>query len=171
MLEILKLFYQICLFQKGPQDVPYSPLLTKLVVLSYAVISFLLLNMSNLRVIAALQVLVDIVLTISFTLIVLLWVGKLARFQQTLCALFGTDSLLNFFSIPAFATIIIPETISDISILAFFAIVGLMIWHWAIMGNILRHALEQNLGFALGLALLYVMGFYQLMSFLFPEAH
>ena len=53
--------------------------------------------------------------------------------------------------------------------LAFSAMIGLMVWHWAVTGHIIRHALEKTLLFSLGLAFLYILGSYQVMALLFPE--
>jgi len=55
------------------------------------------------------------------------------------------------------------------ALLAFFVIIALMIWHWAVIGHIIRNALEQTLVFSLGLAFLYILGSYQVMALLFPE--
>ena len=42
MYEIIRLFFDICLFRKGPEDVPHSLMLLQLSIVAYAVIGFLI---------------------------------------------------------------------------------------------------------------------------------
>jgi hypothetical protein len=166
MFELIRLFYDIILFKKAPQDVPFSLLFTRVTLAVYALINFLMLFMSSPWFVALLQTGVDVLLLMAFTRISLAWVNKSARYQQTFCALLGTDALITFAAFPATAVMLVPS--GEIAVLGFFVIVSLMLWHWSVIGYILHHALEQPLGFSLGLALLYTMGAYWLMGFLFP---
>jgi hypothetical protein len=168
MFDILRLFYDITLFKKAPQDVPFSPLLTRFTLIAYAVISFLMLFMSTRWFSALLQMAADVIFLMIFIRVSLAWVHKSERFQQTFCALMGTDALITLYAIPATAVMFIPN--GPLGMLAFLVIVGLMLWHWAVIAHILSHALAQNLGFSLGLALLYVMSAYMLSSLLFSPA-
>jgi len=165
MLDILKLIFDICLFKKGPQDVPYSLLLLRLMLIADAGVSFLMLSIGSPWLIALLQAGVGIMLVLGFCWIMLFLGGRPERFYQTSCALLGTEALISFFALPGTATLItgrMPE-------LAFSVIIGLMVWHWAVTGHIIRHALEKTLLFSLGLAFLYILGAYQVMALLFPE--
>lgn len=166
MSELIRLFYEIALFQKGPQDVPFSRWLTRFTLVVYAVISFLMLFMGNPWFSAVLQMAVDLVLLMAFTRIALVWVHKSERYQQTFCALLGTDALITFCAIPANAVMFIPGN-DGMAVLAMFTIIGLILWHWAVTGHILSQALSQPLGFSLGIALLYIMVAYQIMNLLF----
>jgi hypothetical protein len=167
MYEIIRLFYDITLFKKGPQDVPFSPFLTRITLLVYAFISFVMLFMQDYWLIAILKMGLDIVLLVLFTRLSLAWIHKSERYLQTLCALLGTDALITLAAIPASAVMLVPS--NDIAVLAFFTVIGLMLWHWAVIGYILHQALEQPLGFSLGLALLYVMANYLVIGFLFTS--
>lgn len=167
MSEILQLFYDIILFRKGPQDVPYSRLLTKVTLAVYALVSFLMLFMSSHWFSAILKMLADIVLLMAFVRITLAWVHKSERYQQTFCALLGTDALLTLCGVPATAVMLVPS--GDLAVLGFFVVVGLILWHWAVIGHILSNALEQPLAFSLGIALLYMMATYQILAILFQS--
>ena len=164
MYELIKLFYQIAIFQKGPQDVPASQWLLRLLIPVYMGINFLVLKLSSDLVSALLQVLVEVVLVLVFARGLLAFVGKPERYRQTACALLGTDALLSLFALPAIASLI-----GQGSAPAFVVVVSLMLWHWVVTGHILRHALSQPLIFALGVAFLYILASYQVMAFLFPE--
>lgn len=162
MFEIIKLFYDIALFKKAPQDVPASKVLLRLVVCVYAIVSFLMLYISTHYFNAVLQVIAEIALVFVFCKGILYWVGKPQRYQQMFTALIGIDAMMSFFAIPALAALSMPQG----SPLGLFSIVALMLWHWAITGHILRHALSQSFGFSLGIALLYIMSSYQIMEWL-----
>ena len=166
MFEIVRLFYDILLFKKGPEDVPFSPLLTRLTLVVYALVSFLMICMSSRWFHALLEMATDIVILIIFTRVALAWVHQSERYQQTFCALLGTDALITLCAIPATATMLIPS--GEIPVLGFFIVLGLMLWHWAVIGHILSHALSQSLSFGLGLALLYIIAAYQIIALLFP---
>jgi hypothetical protein len=168
MSEILKLFYQILLFKKGPQDVPFSPALTLFTLSGYVSASFLLLFMSSHWLSALLQTAVEIVIMMIFTSITLFWVGKGERYQQTFCALLGTDALITLFAIPATVPLLIPS--GDMAFFGFLLVVLLMLWHWAVIGHIFRHALDESFSFGLGIAFLYILAAYLIIGVLFPEA-
>jgi hypothetical protein len=165
MFEILQLFYDILLFKKAPQDVPFSQALTRMTLLAYGVVSFIMLFMSNYWLSAVLKMLADIVLLMVFVRVTLAWQHKSERYQQTFCALLGTDTLLTLCGVPPTAVMLIPS--GDLAVLGFLTVVGLILWHWAVIGHILSHALDQTIGFSLGLALLYMMTTYQILAFLF----
>ena len=105
---------------------------------------------------------VEVVLILSLSWIILFVTNKRIRFQQTACALMGTDTIISFFALPAMATLIGLGSSS-----AFIFVVLLMIWHWVVSGHIFSHALEQPIGFGLGIAFLYLLTSYQIIGFLF----
>ena len=164
MYELLKLFFDICLFKKGPQDIPASNVLLRLLIPIYASVSFLMLILNSGGLNAAMQVLVEVMLILGATWIILFIARKPARYQQTASALMATDALISFFALPAMATLV-----GQGSGLAFLAIIILMIWHWAISGHIFSHALGKPFTFGLGVAFLYILVSYQVMALLFPE--
>lgn len=166
MFEFLRLFYDIILFKKTPQNIPFSPFLTRITWVMYALINFVMLFMQSHWSSALLEIAVGTVMLMIFTRVTLAWVHKLERYQQTFCALLGTDALITFSALPATAVTLIPT--GNIAVLGLLIMIALMLWHWAVIGYILSHALDQPLGFSLGLALLYVMIIYGLMEFLFP---
>ena len=165
MFEIVKLFFDICLFKKGPQDIPsYNGLLNGLIVV-YALVGFLVLFVTAGFFDAVLQVLVEIALVIVFTKVLLSLFRRPERYVQTASALFGTDALLSFFALPGIASMMTGR----MTLLAFAVMLGLTIWHWVVTGHIIRHAISQSIPFGLGIAFLYILAMYQVMTLLFPE--
>jgi hypothetical protein len=156
MFDIIKLVFDICLFKKGPQDLPYSAWLLRLLLVVYVCIRVLMLSIHFDWLNVLLQVFVDLLLVTGFVWIILYLARKLGRFYQVLSAVLGTDAMISFFALPGMASM---ETRQG----------GLLGWHWAVIGHIIRNALEQSLSFSLGLAFLYLLGSYQVMALLFPE--
>ncbi|MEQ1636029.1 MAG: hypothetical protein ABL903_05005 [Methylococcales bacterium] len=166
MWALLRLFFNICLLRHAPQDIPYSKTLLQLLVLIYAVVAFLVLEPHNNFLKTALEVLVEIFVTFSFVWGILAITNKSARYTQVLCAFLGTDALISFFALPA----LVASTTGQVDAGIISVLLGLMIWHWVVIGHIVRHALSQPFLFGLGVAFLYNLGFYQLMDWLFPAA-
>jgi hypothetical protein len=162
MYELIKLFFSICLLKKGPQDIPASSWLFRLLIIVYVCVSFLILILSSDVFNAILQVFVEVLLILGLTGMILFFASKLARFQQTVSALMATDALISFFALPAMATLVGQGTA-----LAFFAIVLLMLWHWLVSGHIFSNALNQPFTFGLGIAFLYILFSYTVMDTLF----
>lgn len=164
MYEWVLLFFDICRLQKGPQDLPYSPALLMGSIVAYAAMSFLMLYIDSGWFNAVVQVTVGALLLLAFAKIMLILSKKSERFVQTSIALFGTDALISFFALP----IIAGMTTGRVSMLSFAAMVALMIWHWLIIGHIVRHAMSETFSFGLGIAFLYIMASYWVMAQLFP---
>ncbi len=164
MYELALLFFQMATFQKGPQDVPASSFVLKLLLPFYVAINFLILYLNDAASTALLQILTDFTLMMLFCWPLLYFAGKTARFPQTLAAMIGTDIIVNFFALPAIATLN-----AHANDFAYFTMLILVLWHWLISGHILRHALDRPLFFGLALALLYIMLSSQVMVALFPE--
>ena len=165
MFDIIKLLFEICLFKKGPQDLPYSLWLLRLLLVVYIGIRILMLSIHFDWLNVLLQVIVDVILVASFFWIILYLSRKLGRFYQALSAVLGTDAMISFFALPGMATI---ET-GNGGLWVVLVMLGLIGWHWAVTGHIIHNALEQSLSFSLGLAFLYLLGSYQVMALLFPE--
>lgn len=165
MFEIIKLLFDICLFKKGPQSLPASVWLLRLLLIADAGISFLMINIRTGLVVSLLQAAASALLIIGFSWLMLFAAGKRERFNQTTCALLGTDALISFFALPGMASMMIGAG----ALLAFIVTIALMIWHWAVTGHIIRNALGQTWTFSLGLAFLYILGSYQVMALLNPS--
>jgi hypothetical protein len=165
MFDIIKLLFEICLFKKGPQDLPYSVWLLRILFIGYVSIRVLMLSIHFNWLTVFMQVIVEMVLVCGFFWLMLYLARKLGRFYQVISAVLGTDALISFFALPGMASM---ET-GQGGLLVFLVMIGLIGWHWTVTGHIIRNALEQSLSFSLGLAFLYLLGSYQVMALLFPE--
>ncbi|KAF3982560.1 MAG: hypothetical protein HFP81_02495 [Methylococcales symbiont of Hymedesmia sp. n. MRB-2018] len=165
MYELLSLIFGICIFKKGPQDIPASNTLIRLLIPVYATISFLILILNTSWATTVMQVAVEILLIMGLSWAILLIADKPAHYQQTVCALMATDALISFIALPSMATLTTQN--SD---LAYIAILLLMVWHWAVSGHIFSHALDRPLLFGLAVSFMYILTSYQVMGTFFPEA-
>ena len=166
MFELIKLYFDICLLKKGPQDVPHSLFVFWLALAFYAIAGLLLFYLTTDLPNSIIQLLVEIVLILGFSGGILIAAGKFSRFFQTASAMLGADAVISFLGLPVYSSMITGK----ISMLPFFALIGLMIWHLFVTGHIFRHALNKSYSFGLGLAFLYLFSSYQLMMILFPVA-
>ena len=165
MFEIIKLLFDICLFKKGPQDLPNSVWLLRILVIVDVGVSFLMISIHTDWLNSLLQAIVGVLLVVGFSWLMLYVGSKAGAVLSNSCALLGTDALISFFALPGMASMMIGRG----ALLAFFVTIALMIWHWAVTGHIIRNALGQTWTFSLGLAFLYILGSYQVMALLFPE--
>jgi len=165
MFELIKLLFDICLFKKGPQDLPPSAGLLWMLVIVDVSVSFLMVSIRTDLAVSLLQAIASALLIVGFSWLILYVGRKRERFNQMTDALLGTDALISFFALPGMASMMIGTG----ALLAFIITIALMIWHWAVTWHIIRNALGQTWTFSLGLAFLYILGSYQVMALLFPE--
>jgi hypothetical protein len=153
MFDLIKLLFDICLFKKAPQDLPYSLSLLKTIAIANMVTNFLLSSISINWLLAILKATLGVLLISSFSWLSLSFSQKSTRFYQTTAALLGTDTLIRLFALPVMATM----SIGQGGLLVFLVMITLIIWYWVITGHIIRNALEQSISFSLGLAFLYLL--------------
>ena len=163
MKRLAVLLFELTVLRRGPQDMPTGLAFQKSVLLAYVLVNLVLLQMSSAWSTAVLQLVLDCLLMLSFTWPLLYVSGYRARFSQTLTALLGADAVINFFALPALASL--NQAPSELGILVMLL---LMLWHWLVIGHIYRHALERPLLFTLILAFLYLMLSSQIMEAVFP---
>ncbi|MDD5033675.1 MAG: hypothetical protein PHE55_02870 [Methylococcaceae bacterium] len=164
-MPLIKLFLEICLFRKGPQDAPASIFLLGLSSAAYFAVGFVLLGLKIQWLEAVLQVFLEAVMLLGFVWVSLMVAGKLTRMLQTTIAMMGTDALISSFAVPLLAFLMENPQASIIQLF----LLLLMFWHVAVVAHILRHALSQPFGMGLGLAVIYVVLSYQVMVMLFPQ--
>jgi hypothetical protein len=142
MKELFRLFAQLALSRKGPQDLPASPLLLALTVLGYFLVNYVLSMLMPAVDVWRLHLLVDCAFTLAWYAILLRAFGKPERFLQTATAMFGYQLVLAPLWI---AAVYLSRRYNDDAVLQFpAAVMGLVIAIWVIRagGYILKAALE-----------------------------
>jgi len=98
--HLVQAFFDIALWRRGPQDLPYSRLLAWSVGLVYAVadtaqVALLGWNVRS----AALLVVIDVLMVCAWVWSLLALFGRRERFMQTITAIFGAGALLTAFDL------------------------------------------------------------------------
>lgn len=147
MPQLLRIFWEICLLQKAPQDIPYSRGLFLLLLLIGFIIDNLNLNIALPNVMFT-SVIVVVSLHTLFLLgslsALLVVMGYRLRILQALTALIGTGVIISLFALPVL--LIVSRVANDPG---YFGLILLLlnIWSLLITAHILRHAL--SIGFLL----------------------
>ena len=164
-MALIKLFVDIVLFRKGPQDVPASQLLLGLCLLAYLLIGELMLLMDETLLRATLQVLLDVAMLGGFVVITLKFAGYSERVLQTLSALLAVDVLISILAFPVMISVS-----SGAERGGGYLLVMLMVWHLAVMAHIFRQALSRSWWTGYAVAMLYTLLSFQILQLLFGNA-
>ena len=142
MTELFRLFTQIALSRKGPQDLPASPILLALTVLGYFLVNYGVNLLMPAVDMWRLHLLVDVAFTLAWYAVLLKAFGKPERFVQTATAMFGYQLVLAPLWI---AAVYLSRRYNDDALLQFpAAVIGLAIAIWVIRAGayVLKAALE-----------------------------
>jgi hypothetical protein len=162
MYELIVLLFAICRLKKGPEDLPYSLTLLKIVAAAFAAVRALMHYRGDNVLGALVEAGVEVVYIGLFSGVMLHANRHLNRYYQVASAFFGCYALLGFIAWPA-VTIL---TVGQPGGLAFMLLIGITAWFCAVTAHIVYHALAPNMLVSLGWALAFLVGFVLLsMSF------
>ena len=146
MKPLFALFWQLCLFRRGPQDVPYSPVLLGALVLAELALGAALIL--GLEPIYLKQQLLGMVVALSAWLalvwLVLRFKGLDARYIQAMTACLGTDLLLSCAILPLQVYIVSSSADAALATPSRLVLLALLIWDILVKGRIYSGAM--NLG-------------------------
>lgn len=165
-MALLRLYLGICFLRQGPQDIPSSNFLFRLILLVYLVVGCAVSTLQLEWAAVFLQVAIQAVVVFVFVWGCLAMSNQGSRFLQTMMAVLGTDALISLIALPLLFWIKADPKVFPAYILLF----GLMLWQLVVMGHILRCALDKPFWYGFGFAFLFVYLSYQLMAALFPVA-
>lgn len=159
MLTLVRLLWDVCLFRRGPQDLPYSPALARALLLVQAGAGLLYLRIVGAGANGIAQLALSMTLAVALPWLLLRARGREARYVQTLSALIGTwiFATLAYLPIAFFAADLplpeagVPPTRAQAAV-AWITLV-LAAWKLAINGQIWREALDWPLGGGITVAL------------------
>jgi hypothetical protein len=95
MREVIRLYVQIALLRRGPQDLPVSRLLLILTVCGYAAVNALVNGLLPPSSGWPAQLAIDVLFTLAWYAALLQLTGRSERFLQTATAVFGFQSVLS----------------------------------------------------------------------------
>lgn len=159
MAELFKLFINIILLQSGPQDLPFSKFLLKFSILIYF-FAGVLVALLNFTFLNALEIAAIDTVMLALMISLLLKIQHLTnRIPQTLIAIFGALGLFSLISLPVdiWYNSLSTDYEQDDNLLSAGIIIFLSVWGLAILGHILRHALNINHVLAAGISVFYML--------------
>ena len=169
MLQLIRAWFDICLFRKGPQDLPASGFLSGLSLACYVLVSFLVASSSS-GIVAGVQLAaLDVVMLIVFVSVLLYLQTKTERLGQTLSAMAGSGSLMGLFAVPLVLLVDPGLPADQLSPLLIGSWLSLLVWNIFVMAHIMRHALSTSFAVGLGAAVLYALVSMQIVATLFPQ--
>lgn len=150
MQTLIRLFIDIALHRKGPQDVPAAGSMLGLALLAYLMLGVATLWPSARSVnLLAGQLALDLGLTVLIFGGLLAVTGRTERVTQTLSALFGTGALLSALALPfvwvAVRVLADGAPVEGMELPALLSTMGLFVLllvSLLVTGHILRHALD-----------------------------
>lgn len=147
MMSALATLFRICLLKASPQDLPASrKLLFGCVAATFTVLFAgysILTDTGNPVLLAA----VNTALLGMVWLVILRVSGRMDRWHQSACAIYGTATILNLVSLPIISGgLDIPSTGQEgMGEMSRLIIIGLWIWEVAVTARITRETLEISL--------------------------
>jgi len=169
MLQLIRAWFDLCLFRKGPQDLPASGFLLGLSLACYVLVSLLVALLSSDINTAVQLAALDVGMLTVFVSALLYLQSKTERVGQTLSAMAGSGSLMGLFALPL-VLLVDPQLPADqLSPLLTGSWLSLLIWNLFVMAHIMRHALSTSFAIGLGAAVLYALVSMQIVATLFPQ--
>ncbi len=168
MREVVRLYVQIALLRRGPQDLPASRLLLLLTVCGYAAVDGLVSALLPPTGGRAAQLAIDVAFTLAWYTALLHLAGRPERFLQTATAVFGLQAVL---SPPLIAAYWLVRRSGQDSIWQLpMEVVGLALAIWLIAANsqVVKAALDWSLASSVALVILQTVAGQLLLFALFP---
>ena len=164
MFNFVKILFNICLLRDGPEDLPYSHVILSLIIVLSFIVSVSIgsivhdINTSILSSIAG--------LFFTFIFAKLLLIKKPERFLQTFCAMLGTVTIINIFSLPSVYSLTYLELSETVNM--FFSLTGFALFVWVVIvyGYIFSKALSSLMGYGLAISVGYALLSLMLLEFI-----
>ena len=169
MTALLKAYMHLCLLNKGPESIPYSIILLRIVLVLYFITGVLSSLASSSLGQSMAMMCVDIFVLMAFCWICLQIFNKPSRFNQMMTAILGTGSLFQllawplmfYFELAQAKQVIVPEL--------GFLLLMLISWNLAVYAHIFRKSFAIRLYAAFFITLAYAIISITLRQLLFPE--
>jgi len=166
----LNLFVQIVLLVRGPQDVPYSHTLFRMVLVLYFVTGLTSLLTVDTMGDALYAMLLDVSLLLVFSLLILRSFAKPSRFIQMTTALLAVGCLFQVLDVPLLWYLQQVKAANEQAPFASLILLLLMSWNLAVYAHIIRHSLDVRMPVAFVLTLCYVIMAVMSRQLLIPSA-
>jgi hypothetical protein len=168
MQSLVRLFYDIALWRRGPRDVPASPALLGFVAAAYVAISIVQSHLVYGPEGALLRGVADLALTAAVFGVALAIARRMHRYVQTLTAVLGTGALL---AVPMIVLLVVGQQVQGVPALRFLvslASLPLLVWYLFVIAHVVKQALDTPLFTGMAVALTYFVVSYAVLVGLLP---
>ncbi len=142
---LVRLFWDICCFKRGPEDVPYSPVLLSLVAVCQWGLVFLVWTSSRNWRYGSIAASVYLLAFLALPYLVLTIARKTPRYLQMEVSLLSTSFLINIVAILVIVSLgSLTQIIAALQYVVLFSAVLIVIWMVAVQGAIYQHTLEKS---------------------------
>lgn len=148
LFTLLKAFWGLCVFRLAPQDLPPSAALLALTATLNPVLSLCINRLTMPLPAALVDALLELAVVGGLSATLLVAFARAGRIRQTLTALMGSGALLGLIVLTAL--LILPP-------LPHWLQIAIVVWNLAVIGHILRHALDTGFIVAFFLAVSYAL--------------
>lgn len=155
MNQTYAVFFDICLWRRGPRDLPASKRLEIITLLAYLVTGMLLPLQFEAARYALPRTLIEAAMSAGFLYLLLALRGYPSRFTQSFTALLGCGTFFNLAALPFVHVFANPEQLKSLLAPAFLFWLLLIGWSTAVFGHVLRQAMNIHIGWGVALAVLY----------------
>jgi hypothetical protein len=168
MQALLKVFWDIALWRRGPRDLPPSTGLLLVAACGYALTSTVVSLLVDGPVLAIARGLADLVFTVAAFWLCLVAGRRIHRLPQTLTAVLGTGTLV---ALPMMAVLLLGNALGPEGPVAGavkLLLLPLQIWGLCVLAHIVRVALEAPLVVGIAVSTTYYLVGYLLIERLVP---
>ena len=167
MQALIFRFFDICILRAGPQDLPSSLFLLRLVVVLSTVVG-VLLNLPTEGFSQSLAIaLFNVVFLSAFLYLGLKLRNKLARFRQSLTAMMGSNIIIGLVMMPFMFTLVSAKLDGESSPVALQMFLLLLVWDITVFAHIIRHSFDIRLGYGFVVSLGYLILSWMLIDMIF----
>jgi len=168
MKDLVRLFMQIALLRRGPQDVPASPLLLALTVGGYLAVNLIVGGLLPPDVHWWQELLIDTLFTLIWYVVLLQVLGRPERILQTATAVFGFQAVLSPLLIAS--EWLVRRFSEDSAWQVPITCAGLLLFVWLIAANshVVKAALEWSATSSVALVILQTLVGWLLLFAVFP---
>lgn len=158
MQQFLKVFLDIVLWRRGPQDLPSSGLLVAITLVAYELVNLVQIALVDVSVSELLLYLVvDPLLLMGGLWLVMTLFGRKERWSQTISAVLGCSALMGLVVSVPMVLLVGPRMASNPPAAVQLLALGLVIAFILVVGRIIQLATESNLLTGSAIATTYVV--------------
>ena len=158
----------IMLLRKGPQDLPYSLSLLKMMTFLYLASGVMVLATAMTTGQALANMVLDAAVLFAFSYVCLSLLGFRARFVQTVSALAGIGIVYHVLAWPLFIQLHGVQSGQQGVTIAALLMLLLISWQVLVFAHVFRHAMQLSMGRALALSFGYLFLSMAVAEILFP---